>query len=544
MRNTIAYKYNSSMKVVAAGLLVFSLGAASCSKYTELAPKNALPQDVVFSDSATIELATNGMYNTAAVGSYSDDYTLGRGYPFGAAAIEQDEMRGEDMVNLAAFFEFTYKATYSPTSANNVQMWVNLYALINQANTLIDGVRTAAKNNVISQAKALQIEGEARFIRALAHHEAVIHYSRPYADGAGVQVGVPYRDLPVSTPEQIKEAMKIGRGTVKDDYTKMLADLDFAETNMTASPKANSISRATKGAAIALKTRIKLHMGDWQGVITEAAKLGADQSAPFTSPLKGYKLTDSPDGPFVKADNNTESIFSIANNAISNGSSNGALASILGPSGDPGGRGLVSTSPNLYNAAFWAGDDLRRSLLQTKQMSVKDGKPFQNYYFNFKYRDYLNKSDWAPVIRYAEVLLNAAEAYARAGNNAQAFKLYSAVRNRSLPASSPNIIATPPADMVQAVLNERRVEFAGEGRRWPDIHRLALDAKYGTGGIPAKVLSGDLKDDGSSYDFVNRPVIGANFNGIKYTDFRFIWPLPSTEISANPTLKDAQNPGY
>jgi hypothetical protein len=530
------------MKAVAAGLLVLSLGAVSCSKYTELSPKNALPQDAVFSDSSTIELAANGMYNTAALGSYNDDYTAGRGYPFGAAAIEQDEMRGEDMVNLATFYDITYKGSYSPTSANNVQMWVNLYALINQANTLIDGVRKAAASNVISQGKALQLEGEARFLRALAHHEAVIHYSRPYADGAGSQVGIPYRDIPASTPAEIQEAMKVGRGTVKEDYTKILADLDFAETNLLPTT-ANPISRATKGAAIALKTRIKLHMADWQGVITEAAKLGADQSAPFVSPVKGYKLTDSPDGPFTKADNNTESIFSIANSAITNGGSNGALAAMFGPA-DQKGRGLVATSPNLYNASFWAGDDTRRVLLQVKQVTVSAGKPVQNFYFNYKYRDYLNRSDWAPMIRYAEVLLNAAEAYARTGNVVQSFKLYNAVRNRSLPEASPNRITTAPLDMIQAVLNERRVEFAGEGRRWPDIARLALDAKYGTGGIPAKVIVDDLKDDGSNYNTVTRPVTPSSYGSISYTDYRFIWPLPATEISANPTLKNAQNPQY
>ncbi|MCW3462722.1 RagB/SusD family nutrient uptake outer membrane protein [Chitinophaga nivalis] len=543
MRNTFAYKYNRGMRTATAALLAITLGTASCSKFTELAPKNAYPSESVFKDPATIELAVNGMYSTAAIGSYNDDYTVGRGYPFGSAAIEQDEMRGEDMINLQAFYEFTYKATYSPTSANNVQMWVNLYALINQANTLIDGVRTAAKNGVITEAKAGQIEGEARFLRALAHHEALIHYSRPYADGAGSQVGVPYRDLPVSTPEQIQAAMKIGRGTVKEDYTKMLADLDYAETHMAASAPAFTIAKATKGAAIALKTRIKLHMGDWKGVIDEATKLGADQGGTFVSPVQGFKLTESPDGPFLKADQNTESIFSIANNAVTNPGTNGALASMFGPA-ELKGRGLVATSPALFNATFWAADDLRREKLQFKQTLKVDGKPSQNYYFNYKYRDYLNKSDWAPVIRYAEVLLNAAEAYARLGNNAQSFKLFSAVRNRSLLPTSPNIITAPPADMIQAVLNERRVEFAGEGRRWPDIHRLALDAQYGTSGIPAKILPTELKADGSNYNAVTRPVTEAKYSGFAYSHYRFLWPLPATEIASNPTLKNAQNPNY
>ncbi|WP_211327098.1 RagB/SusD family nutrient uptake outer membrane protein [Chitinophaga flava] len=543
MKNKFAYTYNRSLKTAMAGLLAIGLGVASCSKYTELAPKNAMPAETVFNDSATIELALNGMYNTAAIGSYNDDYSAGRGYPFGAASIEQAEMRGEDMVNLATFYEITYKATYSPTSANNVNMWVNLYALINQANTLIDGVRKAAGKGVISQAKAAQIEGEARFMRALAHHEAVINFSRPYADGAGSKVGVPYRDLPVSTPEEIQAAMKIGRGTVAEDYTKILADLDYAETNLPATPKVKDIARAGKGAAIALKTRVKLHMGDWAGVIAEATKLGTASAGNFVSPINGYKLLPSPDEPFVKYDNNKESIFSVAQSAATNPNTNAALASMFGPA-DKSGRGLVATSPNLYNASFWVSDDLRRSMLQVKQLTVKSGKPSQNFYFNYKYRDYLNKADWAPIIRYAEVILNAAEAYARTGNTAQAFLLFNAVRNRALPPTSTNFLTTPPADMVLAILNERRIEFAGEGRRWPDITRLVMDPVYGTSGIPAKILLTDLKDDGSNYDIVNRPVTNSKFGKIDYSDFRFIWPLPSTEILSNPTLKDAQNPGY
>ncbi|NSL89102.1 RagB/SusD family nutrient uptake outer membrane protein [Chitinophaga solisilvae] len=538
MKNTFAYTYNKSLKAAMAGLLVIGMSAASCSKFTELAPQNAMPPDITFSDSSNIEVAMNGVYNAAAIGSYEGSYTAGRGYPFGAASIEQGEMRGEDMVNLATFYDVTYRANISPTSANNVNMWVNLYALVNQANTFIEGVRNAAAKGIISAGKAAQLEGEARFLRALAHHEAVINFSRPYADGNGSQVGVPYRDMPVNTPEQIQAAMKVGRGTVAQDYTKILADLDFAEANLPATPKVNAIARAGKGAAIAIKMRVKQHMGDWPGVITEGAKLGTDKAADFSSPVNGYKLLPSPDEAFVKFDNNGESIFSIAHTAATNPGNNAALAYMLGPA-DIGGRSLVAISPVLYNAEFWVNDDLRRSLLTIKQLSGTT-----KFVYTYKYRDFVNKSDWAPIIRYAEVLLNAAEAYARTGNNAQAFLLLNAVRNRSLPADSKSRFTVPPADLVLAVLNERRIEFLAEGRRWPDIHRLALDPKYSTGGIPAKVLLSDLKADGSDYNITTRPKVEPSLVSFEYKSFKFLWPLPATEISSNPTLRDAQNPGY
>ncbi|HRN47243.1 MAG TPA: RagB/SusD family nutrient uptake outer membrane protein, partial [Niabella sp.] len=66
-----------------------------------------------------------------------------------------------------------------------------------------------------------------------------------------------------------------------------------------------------------------------------------------------------------------------------------------------------------------------------------------------------------------------------------AFQLLNAVRNRSVPAADK--YTTEPSDLVLAILNERRIEFCAEGRRWPDIHRLVLDPVYKTNGIPAKI---------------------------------------------------------
>ncbi|HVI44089.1 MAG TPA: RagB/SusD family nutrient uptake outer membrane protein [Chitinophaga sp.] len=539
MRNIFGYKYNGGagrMAIAAAALLV-SVGMTSCSKYTELAPKGLLPENTIFTDSIQVELALNGVYNAAEIGSYNDSYA-GRGYPFGAASIEQAEMRGEDMVNLSTFYEITYKAQYTTTSANNVSMWLNLYSLINQANVFIEGVKTAGSKGVVSGPKALQMESEARFLRALAHHELLLHFCRPYADNNGGQPGVPYREQAMNTLDRIQEGVKVPRGTVAEVYTKILADLDFAETNL-AGAKVTNVSKATQGAVIALKTRIKLHKGDWAGVIAEGTKLGTNTAGPsFTSPINGYTLAAAPDDPFTNYTKSVEAVFSIANSANTNGNTNGALASMFGPS-DIGGRGLVAMSPNLYNASFWPSDDLRRLLL-TIRATTNGAK----YIYNYKYRDYVGKADWAPIIRYAEIMLNAAEAYARSGNAAQAFLLYNAVRNRSLPATSPNRITVPPVDMVQAILNERRVEFAGEGRRWPDLHRLALDPVYGKKNIPAKVNPDNLKGDGSDYNFNTKPTVATNIAAIDYGDYRFLWPIPATETASNPTLRAQQNPGY
>lgn len=525
---------------------IFTLAIfASCKKYTELTPLSALSESSAFSSPANIELAMVGVYNTATVGTYNGG--AGRGYPFGAASIEQAEMRGEDMVNLATFYQITYESTITANTANNVNMWSNLYALINQCNILIDGVTKASSSGTITSAVATKYAAEARFLRALAHHELVINFCRPYVDGNGSNAGVPYRTVGINSSDKVSSEITLPRGTVADDYTKILADLDFAETNLPAAAASVGFTRATKGAAIALKTRVKLHMNDFSGVIAEGAKLGATgtDAAP-KSPVSSYVLTSSPDGPFVNFKSNSESIFSIENGPASNGGVNGALANMFGPAANAinaaVGRNLVATSPNLFNAAFWVTGDLRRKLLQIQQTTTG-----AKYFFNYKYRDPTTSTDYAPIIRYAEVLLNVAEAFSRTTPlDIRALNLLNAVRNRSVPTANQYTIANFIAqnNLTQAILDERRIEFAGEGRRWPDITRLSQDSNFRVagGGVPAKILVTALNGSGSNWDEINRPVTAAAKAALPYTDFKYIWPIPQDELNANKNI--TQNPGY
>lgn len=509
---------------------------SSCKEYTEISPLAQIPDINAFNSAQNIELTMKGVYQIAAIGNYNGS-TAGRGYPFGAASILQAEMRGEDMVNLATFFQFTYESLIDPTTANNTNHWDQLYFLINQVNIVIAGV---TDNSFISPEQSLVYQAEARFLRALSVHELLLNFSKPYADNAGANPGVPYRTVAVSTPAGITENLSVGRGTVAEAYQKILVDLDFAEQNLPET-RSNSISRAVKGAAIALKTRVKLHMRDWPGVISEAKKLGVDPlSATLVSPIKGYKLEADVKTPFRAYSNNTESIFSISQSTLSNAGVNGALGSMLAPSVIDG-RNLVAVSPNLYNADFWAVGDKRKSELFLFNWNAATKKG-DSLVFSNKYIDPLNRQEWAPIIRYAEVVLNASEAYFKNNDAASAFALLNKVRNRAVPESEQYV--SPPSDLYRAILNERRMEFSAEGRRWPDIHRLALDPVYGTAGVPWKVGT-DIVAMRRALATKTLMLNGkGTINAVPYTSSRFLWPLPIEEINNNPTLGDQQNPGY
>lgn len=536
MKKLLKFNYKSAFAV---STLACALIFTSCEKFTELSPLSSLDEKKAFSTAENVELAMNGVYWQAAVGYYDPGtgLTTGRGYPFGGASIEQGEMRGEDMMNVQAFYQFTYESTYTISTANNVNLWEQLYALINQANVTIEGVNGAIAAGVISQETGNAYIGECLFLRAIAHHELLLNFSRPYVDGKGSKLGVPYRTTAIATPSSIEEAKKATRGTVAEAYTKLLKDLDEAESLLpaTRSAKDVSISRATKGAAIALKTRVKLHQEDYDGVIAEANKLGANATGNFSSPIGNYQLEASPVTPFTSYKNNNESIFSVAQSSASNGGVNGAISNMFGAS-SLNGRDLISTSPLLYNQPFWKADDIRKTDLHLRQNTG-------NYKFVFskKYSRIGINDDWNPLIRYAEVLLNAAEAYAYKGNNAQALNLLNAVRNRAVKAA--DRYTTAPADLKLAIYQERRIEFTAEGKRWGDIHRLALNPTYGTKGIPAKVLSTQLTGAGLD-NYAIGITIAPGKAAIPYADNRFVWPLPASEMNSNPVLRGEQNPGY
>jgi hypothetical protein len=508
------------LKVIA--LCSFGVLFNSCDeeKILELSPINRISLDQAFTSPSLIESSMNGVYNAAAVGQYNTtNPNGGRGYLWGAAFIQQGDCRGEDVVNTATFYEFTYTAQYDATTANNTFYWVDGYRLINRCNLMIEGVTTAVANGVITQAVANNYIGQSRFLRAITHFELLTYFARPYNFTAGAtHLGIPYRTTGIDSEPEIAAGLAQQRNTVADCYNKVLADLDAAEALITNT----NLFKASKNAAIAFKTRVKLHQRDWSGVITEGLKLNA------------LALTPAPNTPFViPSAPNTESIFSIQQGATAgqNAGVNGALASQYKR------RVLVCISPIIWRNPSWLVTDKRRE--EGVMVVTQGGRKYTN-----KYKDDVNYTDAAPVIRYAEVLLNMAEAYARQSNLPAALTNLNLVRNRSL--ANPTTEAytsasfTTNATMVGAILTERRIEFVMEGRRWSDIHRLQGDDLQPIVGIPAKVGNGNPP----AADFVlgtpySGPLVVAAIN-----DFRFLWPIPQIEIVNNPTLAAQQNPGW
>lgn len=509
---------NNIRKIVFGVFSIFILGMyISCSEENilDLKPYNQVDEDVAFSSVENIEKSVNGVYNIAQKGFFErSGRNLFRGYPFGGAYFQQNDCRGEDMVNVSSFYRYTYNSTYNPNTDNNGNYWASLYKLINECNLVIQGVNKAVGNNIVSAEKAKTYLGQVLFFRAYSHLELLKHFARPYNDNpTALRGGVPYLTNASTDSKSAIKNSRTNRGTVKENYAQILKDLDEAETLLSTSKK--TILRVTKNTAIALKTRVYLNMNEWAKVITEANKLNGE-----------YKLTAKPDEPFTSPRNNTESIFSLDNSATNNPGVNGALSSQYNK------RKLIAISPIIWNSTYWKGDDKRRTSLTRDSKGVK--------YIN-KYTDTQNNSDPSPLFRYAEVLLNRAEAKMRLGQMDFINDL-NTVRERSSTKYQASDFTTD-VERLSAIVFERRIEYLGEGMRWGDIHRLQNDILPGYNGIPAKHLNGRPKPAsytiGTGYTFNAKDI-----KAIPYSDFRFLWPLPTSEVSVNDVLKQQQNPGW
>ncbi len=153
-----------------------------------------------------------------------------------------------------------------------------------------------------------------------------------------------------------------------------------------------------------------------------------------------------------------------------------------------GGWGFVTPTAKMNQAFINAGDSKRRmhTLMSEAELKARGGNwtaPNAYDYEGFIRRKYgtfntqTNSADGAVpelnygtnwrLIRYADVLLMAAEAYHRAGNDSRALTELNKVRQR---AEMPAVTASGPA-LFEAIVTERQLELAYEGFRFLDLVR-------------------------------------------------------------------------
>jgi hypothetical protein len=214
-----------------------------------------------------------------------------------------------------------------------------------------------------------------------------------------------------------------------------------------------------------------------------------------------------------------ETVWSIPNNKDDNPNTNNALPMHYYPTGRADlavSSSFLSTITNPYFAA----DDKRRSMIIPGVAATNTTA----YKFTSKYTDITSRADWAPIVRYAEVLLTYAEAAARTAGSvdADAVAKLNIVRDRarvSAPAYTTGSFASKDA-LVNAILGERRIELAFEGHRFWDLMRTKAPVT-------------------NKYDSDGTTVLPAEPFGAK----KNIFPIPQLEVDKSKGVL-AQNDGY
>lgn len=435
-----------------------------------------------------------GLYQTFKSGTF-----------YGGRAQIAGDIRGEDFLNettngVTGYDVWALNST--GTSQNFIKnLWAQAYQVINGSNIFIEGM-AAKGTSVVGAALSNNYIAEARLLRALSYLKLVEHYAKPYADGNGSKPGVPLRLTAIKEPG----SSPMARNTVAEVYTQILADLDFAEANLplTYATATLNTTRAHRNTAIALKTRVHLAQQDYAKVITEANKIVAQNTAPFSATSGvAHALQADIVNVFRTPYTTTESILSMpmTSTAGDNPGTQNQLAYYWSRTPTGVGNGEFSLNPNgIVANTGWTATDARRGFNSTVSTKL---------YLNGKYTTASPFTDWAPIIRYSEVLLNLAEALARtnAGVDVKALALLNAVRQRSDAATV--LAPATQADLINAILIERRIEFLGEGLHNFDHMRLLLT-------IPAK------------------GPVAAKAAG----EPGYIWPISADELSLNPLMTD------
>lgn len=476
--------------------ICFGLMMVTSCKRELLSP---IPQTFVidltaFDTPGRIANQVTGLYQTFKSGTF-----------YGGRAQIAGDIRGEDFLNettngVTGYDVWLLNAT--GTSQNFIKnLWAQAYQVINGSNIFLEGM-AAKGTSVVGAALANNYIAEARLLRALSYLKLLEHYAKPYTDGNGSKPGVPLRLTAIKGPG----SSPMARNTVAEVYTQIIADLDFAEANLplTYTTATLSTTRAHRNTAIALKTRVYLAMQDYAKVITEANKIAAQTTAPFSATSGvAHALQANIVNVFRTPYTTTESILSMpmTSTAGDNPGTQNQLAYYWSRTPAGVGNGEFSLNPSgIVANTGWTAADARRGFNATVSGKL---------YLNTKYTVASPFTDWAPIIRYSEVLLNLAEALARTntGVNVRALALLNAVRQRSDAATV--LAPATQADLINAILLERRIEFLGEGLHNFDHMRLLLT-------IPAK------------------GPVAAKAPG----EPGYIWPISADELSLNPLMTD------
>ena len=455
---------------------ILSIGVFSCSdSYVEISPEYSIDSENYFN-------SVDDYYN-ALVSAYDMLQSTYANVIVGEFASDNTLCGGENPTDVIGWQQID-DMIHTPTNSNLRDIWNWMFAGVQRTNYFME-----FKDKIDFSEKEEMI-GEIRFLRAYYHFELVKWFG----------------PIPLKIDERFKlgDETTIPRSSVADVYAQIEADLLAAIEALKVTPA--QTGRVTKGAAQALLGKAYLY----QEKFSEAAAI---LEQVITS--GNYDLASDFDAMFEdEGENNIESVFEVQYTDVegagfgclqcSEGNVAVGFSGVRGYTGPHFTPGFSFNVPTQEAVGQFEPGDLRKdvTILDIEAWATETGAEFSTGnehtgYFNRKYLP-RKRSDDAQgdlnltnpnnyrAIRYADVLLMAAEANNRGGiSDAKAQEYVSMVRERAFGDENHAITLTGQA-LTDAIYHERRVELMGEGHHFFDLVRTGRAANEIDGFVAGK----------------------------------------------------------
>jgi len=434
----------------------------ACSDFLEVDPPYTQDAENYFERPEDYERALIGAYDLLQ-GSFLNIW-------IGEIASDNAIAGGESVTDTEGLHEIE-NMTHDAVNNELRSIWRWNYAGLTRANYILE-----FKDKIDFEGKD-QIIAESKFLRAYYYFQLVKFFG----------------DVPLILDKRLgaQEAKKIDRTPKDQVYSQIEGDLRDASAIL---PSTQIIKgKITKGAALSLLGKILLYQNKFEQ---------AASALDTVIQSKLYTLIDDYDKIFsVANEGHSETVFDIEYSGLEGGSYECLIC--LEGNAAPGFQGIrqykgpVYGDGNSYNLPtkdlyeYFEASDPRRdaTILNLDEFISKQSNPEQIEYakgagghtgfYNNKYikkqgeiglpdNDLTSPVNFK-VIRYADVLLMAAEAHNRKSSpdDARALEYLNTVRKRVGMADK----SSNGSDLTQDIWNERRLELSGEGLRFFDLVR-------------------------------------------------------------------------
>lgn len=547
-----------------------------CEKdFLEITPTDRVSDAAILTDSTLFEAYVTNRYMGVRLGNKEGDSNqpgFGRGFEYGLWASLTDESIYNNDDN-------TWLIQQGQLSPENLGIagtfWGRSYRSIREVNYALAHIQELG----MSESRTNRLTAELRFIRAFRYHDLIRNYGEVVLMGDRVaQLGEDFNDPALFDRRPIAESMAY-----------VVSELDAAAAVL---PVSNSNvygeGRATKGAALALKSRLLLYAASplYTGGGSDTQKWAdAAAAAKAVMDMGTYSLYNNYAETFTTTGSNSEYIFARFYNLSAR---HYALEIAHGPNGYGGWGGNVplqnlvddyemadgtsfswdnatqaanpyeNRDPRFYQTILFNGAEYRDRDVQTFRsfntqqlaggLDSPQGPDNWNssktgYYLRKFMREDLpiiNPWDVAGVqnwiyFRYGEILLNYAEAQNEAsGPDGSVYDAINAIRTRAGMPAFPAGLSQ--GEMRERIRHERRIELAFEEHRFYDVRRWMTAPVVEN--APAQGINILKNADGSLTYTLSTALTGKAFQEKHY------WlPIPRPEILASDNQLE-QNPGY